>query len=140
MSVLSGTAMWAHVQAPNQFGKYSIDVVISEDDYEELSGAGVSGLKETEDGYIAQIRTNATMKDGSPAKKPPVVDAEGMPINELVGNGSKVKVKYNIGDWKFGKKKGKSMYLNAVKVIDLVRYESGDDGWGDDDSNPEDMF
>lgn len=138
MSVITGTAMWAHVQAPNQFGKYSIDVIIPEDEYQELLGEGVSGLKETDDGFVVQIRTNATMKDGSPAKKPVVVDKEGIPITDLVGNGSKVKVKFNVAEWKFGSKKGKSAYLNAVKVLELVPYETDDD-WGDD-SDPEDMF
>ncbi len=48
-----------------------------------------------------------------------------LPPEVLIGNGSRVKVKWNPYDWTFKKKSGTSAGLRAVMVIDLVEYEMG---------------
>ena len=64
--------------------------------------------------------------NGMVRKAPMLVDANKVPMDELVGNGSKVKVQYN--EWEVSNKYGnfKGLDLQAMQVIDLVQYKSGD--------------
>lgn len=135
MSTITGVVNWAHVQAPNQFGKYSVDVEISAEQAEKYKAGGISGVKEKDGQNIIQIRTNATMKDGSPARKPSVTDVDGNEISDLVGNGSKAKVSFTVAPWKFGSRSGKSAFLNGLTVIDLVPYGDDGDEWSDNEGD-----
>ena len=57
---------------------------------------------------------------------PKLLDGNKNPIDELVGNGSKVRVQYN--EWETSNKYGdfKGLDFQAMQVIDLVQYKSGD--------------
>lgn len=65
-------------------------------------------------------------KDGE--KNPPfkIIDEDNQPWGEdrLIGNGTTVDLKLNIIDWGAGKKK--SIWCNAIRVKDLVSYETDD--------------
>ena len=53
-------------------------------------------------------------------------DKDKVPMDEVVGNGSEVKVQY--AEWETTNKYGdfKGLDLQAMQVIDLVQYRSGD--------------
>ena len=57
---------------------------------------------------------------------PKLVDANKNPIDVLVGNGSRVKVQFN--EWEVENKFGtfKGLDFQAMQVLDLVNYKSGD--------------
>jgi hypothetical protein len=64
-------------------------------------------------------------KDGSKADPLRIVDSNNEPWNgALIGNGSKVDVKFVVKDYGVGKKKG--VYIRAVRVLDLVPYVAQD--------------
>ncbi len=81
-----------------------------------------------------RFRKNERTKKGNPLQPPAVYDSRKnpWPSDTLIGNGSKVKVAYSCWGWedKFGKK-GVSLSLEAVQVLDLVAYEQ---------RNPADAF
>lgn len=55
-----------------------------------------------------------------------VVDLYGQDIDAgQIGNGTKANIQYSIRDWEFQGRKGRSMELLAVQIIDLVEYEGG---------------
>ena len=64
--------------------------------------------------------------NGMVRQAPKLLDANKNPIDELVGNGSKVRVQYN--EWETSNKYGdfKGLDFQAMQVIDLVQYKSGD--------------
>ncbi len=66
---------------------------------------------------------NAEGKKNDPFR---IYNGDDTPWDEtkLIGNGSKVDVKLDIRDWGRGKKK--SIYTTAIRVTDLVPYESNE--------------
>ena len=79
-----------------------------------------------------RFKKNETTRKGQVLQAPTVYDSRKnlWPANGgLIGNGSKVKVAFSAWGWedKFGKK-GVSLSLEAIQVIDLVEYERKDPG------------
>ena len=72
------------------------------------------------------LKKSELTKDGKPNSPIRVYDQDDEPWedNTLIGNGSTVDVKINIKDYGPGKKKG--IYPEAVRVQELVRYESNE--------------
>lgn len=113
----SGECRWAKVYKPDEkYGKYSIDVKV--DDLPKFKSLGVKASDR--DGWVTFRRDpeGKAWKDGKQiiAGKPLVVDAEGKPFDEIIGNGSEVTVKVETYtyDNKFGK--GVAMRLESVRV------------------------
>lgn len=149
-----GEAKWAHIHTPKPpfegkgNPKYQIDVVFSGDDEEWKAwatdlAAKVKALpqqvnkktgevyskqqpikRELDDNDIATGRFYVTFKT-SDKFKPGIFDKSGhiIPPEILIGNGSLVQVAYteNVYD-AFGG--GINLYLNAVKVVELVEYQN----------------
>lgn len=59
--------------------------------------------------------------------RPKVADAHGHYYDEedvpMVGNGSKIRIAYNMKPWEFGGKNGVKLYLQGVQILDLIPYE-----------------
>ncbi|MAZ04227.1 MAG: hypothetical protein CMN56_13930 [Sneathiella sp.] len=136
MSVISGKAYWASVVAPNTTfdsdGVWSIDVCNL--DKKTLASVKKEGLtvknKGDERGDFVTIKRKVrNQKTGELNRAPTLVDAQKrIMMNTAVGNGSLVNVKYNSYDWEFGGRKGVGANLQAIQVVELVPYSSGDDG------------
>lgn len=63
---------------------------------------------------------------GDPMGAPVVVDAKKnlWPSEQLIGNGSKIKVAYSTYGWNGPSGKGMSLELHSVQVLDLVSYKN----------------
>ena len=103
MALVEGKAYWASVTTPNTTFDpiYSVDLVVDEEiaSQFEASGHRVKDL---------------TVKDQS-----------GI-IDDIIGNGSTVKVQYNEYDWTWQGKAGKGLDFKAMQVLDLVQVTSAD--------------
>lgn len=87
---------------------------------DRLKDKGEEGRKP----YI-NLRKPEKNKDGETNEPIRIYDAENEPWDgRLIGNGSTVVAKLSIVDW--GKGKKKSIYTNAVRVEDLISYESNE--------------
>lgn len=125
---LSGKAYWAKVfehNLDNYDGTLSAQIEI-ELDKEQRDALKESGSRVTpklqDDGTI---RVRFKRKFDNPlfpnlGGLPNVLDAEGKPLNELIGNGSDVTVKVTVYDTK----KGKGTRLESVRVDNLVEYNA----------------
>ena len=144
MMYATGKSMWANVSVPNtrfEPHKYMITLLTDEATARELEDAGLSQTKDRAgnlkyDEPAFSFSKTATRKKKNPngdleeiANTPPkLIDADGNPLDCLVGNGSDVTVKirpYSISHGTFAE-------LVAVKVNELVEY-------GDIDSDNEEF-
>lgn len=116
-----GTASWCFLRKTDKFGHYSLNFYPKDDETRKaLKSAGLrNGIKEDKDGkFYYKLRRKADKG------MPRLINADGTEYKGLVGNGSKVLVLMEIYDYdneEFGA--GKGGRIEAVKVLDLVKYE-----------------
>jgi hypothetical protein len=129
MAVVSGTAYWACVAHPNttfdEDGVWTIDVGLLDAPNKKLvKNLGLS-LKDKGDdrGEFVTVKRKVRRKGGGVNRPPSLVDSELKPMfNTLIGNGSKVNVRFETYDWEFGGKSGTGADLVGVQVVDLVSF------------------
>lgn len=136
-----GKCAWAKVQpgqevAPFKITKYNKDdrhyeilVECSKDKFNKLLKAGIDDrtkLKTSEelkvDGDSTYIKLRATkVRDDMVFEDPKVVNEDGLPIANQIGNGSDIEAIAQLAETKDG---GKVLRLKEIKVINLVDYEA----------------
>jgi len=125
--VYEGTAYWASVTTPNtRFEpKYTIDLVVDEDIAEQLRTDGIT-IKDKDEGPTVTIKRNVNGPNGMVRKTPRLMDRNKNELDCLVGNGSKVRVQAK--EWEINRngQAFKGLELQAVQVLDLIEYRSGD--------------
>lgn len=137
--VIRGKLHWAKVLGEPRMNTYteerewSVDVTPNKDGLAEIGRLGLKDkLREpkendsrTEDFISFRQREFRTDKSGEKVKNKPIriVDIEGneWPQSTLLGNGTVADVKFNLRD--NGKGRPKGIYIQAIRVLDLVPYE-----------------
>jgi len=155
---VKGEAKWAKVLDIDDYGNYSISLYGDQvlELKEELESMQKSAAKEVEelDKKYELADLFKTDNDGVqflgfklPEKKfdgtdnkIDVYDGSGKKVDDwdqLVGNGSTVKLKYRIAPYYMGstKKVGISFKFYAIQVINLVAYTAGNSGFSDETSD-----
>jgi hypothetical protein len=122
--VVEGIANWASITQPNtKFEpKYCIDVVLEDGKAEELKELGFT-IKYKEDGPTITLTRKVNGPKGMIREAPTLVDAQKVPLDCLVGNGSKVKVQGRAWEMNRNGQDFKGLELQAVQVLDLVDYK-----------------
>ena len=125
--VLEGIANWASITIPNtRFEpKYCIDIVLEDDVAQELKDQGYT-IKDKEGGPTVTLSRKVNGPNGMIREAPTLMDAQKNPLDCLVGNGSKVKVQARAWEMNRNGQDFKGFELQAVQVLDLVHYSSGD--------------
>lgn len=145
---LRGTAHYAKLLGdprPNFTGdnrEWTVELELTPAGVEQLVDLKLSDrIKRKEDflnnaPYIT-LRQRETRRDGKTNSAPRVVDIKGNPWDEniLIGNGSKVDVRLNIVPPAKGKPKA-GIYLNSVRILDLVPYVKAEEFPEIDESDP----
>ena len=146
MAVLEGKAYWASVTTPNTTYEpvYTVDLVVSDDVANDFEARGfrVKDLSikdenggETSVGRALTIKRKVNGPNGMVRNAPKLFDKNKQPMDDVVGNGSTVKVQYN--EWETDNKYGqfKGLDFQAMQVIDLVALKTQDgpelDPYGD---------
>tara|TARA_R110002020_G_scaffold133304_4_gene297467 strand:- start:2166 stop:2597 length:432 start_codon:yes stop_codon:yes gene_type:complete len=126
--VYEGTAMWASITTPNtRFEpKYSIDLVVDNDMAQALKSEGYKVKFDKEEGPTITMKRNVNGPNGMIRKAPKLVDRDKNELDCLVGNGSKVRVQARPWEMVRNGQEFKGLELQAVQVLDLVQYSSGD--------------
>lgn len=131
---LEGKVKWAKVLKPSpKFDsedlEYTLDVEVSDATLEELYTTHQMSRRslakedpDTGEKYVT-FRRPAKSKAGNELGGPLVVGKNLEPLTDMIGNGSKCKVKLDLIPYsnKFGS--GNSVRLNAVQVLEHVHYE-----------------
>lgn len=128
---LSGKAKWAKVYKPDEkYRNWTINVYLNPDSVKAYQASGMSmAYKEDDDGkFITFRRPEAKLIKNEMVKfaPPKVVNKDGEPISDNIGNGSDVTVKVLVYDTV----KGPGHRLEAVRVDKLVEYAKRDAGAG----------
>lgn len=131
--VIRGKASYAKILGEprpnyNKDGKeWTIDLLLTDAGVKQIEDLGIKdrikSKPEYNDGNPYFIfRQKELRADGTPNQIPVVVAADGSPWdqNTLIGNGSTVDVKFQFVDYGTGKFPG--VYLQAVRILDLVEY------------------
>ena len=135
MMYATGKAMWANVSSPNtRFSphKYMITLLTDEDTAMELEGAGLTQSRDRAGNpkydqpafsfsktATRKVKNNKTNELEEVTNSPPkLIDADGNPLDCLVGNGSDVTVKIR----PYNSPYGTFAELIAVKVNELIEY------------------
>ena len=146
MAVIEGKAYWASVTTPNTTFEpvYTVDLVVDDEVANDFEARGfrIKDLSITDEqgastnvGRALTIKRKVNGPNGMVRQAPKLFDREKNLMDEVVGNGSTVKVQYN--EWetenKFGTFKG--LDFQAMQVLDLVPLKSQDgaelDPYGD---------
>lgn len=114
----TGECKWAKVYKPDdKYQKYSIDVLLDMKQYEEFQKFKFKTPGKLDNGKF-WVTMRRKVEDGAPT----VLDKDGNPFTETIGNGSVVTVKidtYNY-DNKFGK--GTGFKIDSVRVDEHKQY------------------
>tara|TARA_B100001564_G_scaffold359807_1_gene383115 strand:+ start:2599 stop:3036 length:438 start_codon:yes stop_codon:yes gene_type:complete len=132
MAVVSGKAYWASVTSPNTTFEpvYTVDLVVDDKTADDFQARGYKvkelSINEEPVGRAITIKRKVNGADGRTRQAPKLFDKDKVPMDEVVGNGSEVKVQY--AEWETTNKYGdfKGLDLQAMQVLDLVSYRSGD--------------
>lgn len=132
MAVVSGKAYWASVTSPNTTFEpvYTVDLVIDDKTADDFQARGYKvkelSINEEPVGRAITIKRKMNGADGRTRQAPKLFDKDKVPMDEVVGNGSEVKVQY--AEWETSNKYGdfKGLDFQAMQVLDLVSYRSGD--------------
>tara|TARA_R100000781_G_C4073296_1_gene125221 strand:+ start:89 stop:502 length:414 start_codon:yes stop_codon:yes gene_type:complete len=125
--IVDGIAYWASIKTPNTTFEpmYTINLVVDQATADDFAGRGHT-VKQMDEGPCLVIKRKVEGPNGIVRNSPRLIDANKQDINLAVGNGSKVRVQCNEYEWDWKGKTGKSLDLQAVQVLDLVEYKSGD--------------
>ena len=132
MAIQEGRAYWASVTTPNTRFEpvYTVDLVVEDSVADDFLSRGfrVKDLMINDEkvGRAITVKRKVNGPNGLVRNPPKLVDVNKNPMDDLVGNGSRVKVQYN--EWEVENKFGtfKGLDFQAMQVLDLVSYKSGD--------------
>jgi hypothetical protein len=129
MAVLEGKAYWASVTTPNTTFEpvYTVDLVVENDvaNSFEARGFKIKDLSvkdenggQTSVGRALTIKRKVNGPNGMVRNAPKLFDKEKNAMDDVVGNGSHVKVQYN--EWETDNKYGqfKGLDFQAMQVIE----------------------
>ena len=130
MALVEGNAYWASVTTPNTKFEpvYTVNLVVDDKTAKDFAAKGHK-IKQLDEGPSIVIKRKVTDKSCKARPAPKLVDSDKQPFNEMVGNGSRVKVQYH--EWETSNQFGdfKGLDFQAMQVIELVPYgERSDDG------------
>lgn len=132
MAIQEGIAYWASVTSPNTRFEpvYTVDLVIDDATADTFQARGhrVKELVINDEvvGRAITIKRKVNGPNGIVRKAPKLFDKNKEPLDEIVGNGSKVRVQFN--EWETSNNFGdfKGLDFQAMQVLDLVSIKTGD--------------
>ena len=132
MAILEGDAYWVSATSPNTTFEpvYTVDLVVEDSIADDFTARGfkVKDLTISDEpvGRAITIKRKVNGPNGIVRKAPKLFDKNKVPLDELVGNGSRVKVQYN--EWETTNKYGdfKGLDFQAMQVLELISYKTGD--------------
>lgn len=126
---LTGIIKWCkHVRPDSTYNKWSVVMYIVGEELEKArmwqAKQGIkNNLKMDDDGWYITLsrKTTITVKGRDVGLEPPkVIDKDGIPITEMVGNGSAGTAKCVL--WSTKNYPGKNLRWEALKIDNLVKF------------------
>ena len=133
MAQVEGTAYWASLTRPNEKFEpmWRIDLTVDDNTATDLAKEGITLGETVIDGNtiknVIKFKRKVSKANGDKNQPPSIVDGQKLPLDKIVGNGSKVVVMYKSYDWNYKGKTGVGLDLQAVQVKNLVEYTPKED-------------
>jgi|TARA_R110002050_G_scaffold9934_2_gene34718 hypothetical protein len=133
MAQVEGTAYWASLTRPNEKFEpmWRIDLAVDDNTATDLAKEGITLGETVIDGNtiknVIKFKRKVSKANGDKNQPPSIVDGQKLPLDKIVGNGSKVVVMYKSYDWNYKGKTGVGLDLQAVQVKNLVEYTPKED-------------
>jgi len=132
MAILEGDAYWVSATNPNTTFEpvWTVDLVVEDTVADDLLARGFKvkdlTIGDESVGRAITIKRKVNGPNGMIRKAPKLFDSSKVPMDELIGNGSRVKVQYN--EWETTNKYGafKGLDFQAMQVLNLISYKAGD--------------
>ena len=123
MAVLEGTAYWAFVKTPNTKFEpaYSVNLIVDNETASDFEDRGFA-VKQMDEGPAIVIKRKVNGPNGMIRKAPELIGRNLEPLDVNVGNGSKVKVKYNEWESTWNGRQYKGLDFVKMQVVDLIEY------------------
>lgn len=129
---VSGKCKWAHVQTPDKFGSFSIILYPNDEsltvikEMVENPPKILNSLKKDDDGYNIKFScpTSKLIAGKLMSFRVDLLDADGKPYHEAIGNGSDVTLRLEVYTYRKGE--GRAARLKAVRVDNLVPFTRED--------------
>ena len=125
--IVEGTAYWASIKTPNTTFEpvYTVNLVVDQATADDFASRGHT-VKQMDEGPALIVKRKVNGPNGMVRNAPKLFDKNKEPMDEIVGNGSTVKVQYN--EWETSNKFGtfKGLDFQAMQVLDLVEYDAPD--------------
>ena len=127
MAVVQGRAYWSFVTTPNTkyTPAYSVNLVVDDEVADSFRNRGFT-VKDMDEGPALIIKRKVDGPRGMIREAPKLYDKSKREINVTVGNGSLVKVQYKEWETQWNGQDFRGLDFQAMQVIDLVQYKSGD--------------
>lgn len=128
MAVLEGTAYWAFVKTPNTKFEpaYSVNLIVDNETASDFEDRGFA-VKQMDEGPAIVIKRKVNGPNGMIRKAPELIGRNLEPLDVNVGNGSKVKVKYNEWESTWNGRQYKGLDFVKMQVVDLIEYNPDKD-------------
>tara|TARA_Y100000401_G_scaffold103029_1_gene93720 strand:- start:416 stop:844 length:429 start_codon:yes stop_codon:yes gene_type:complete len=128
MAVLEGTAYWAFVKTPNTKFEpaYSVNLIVDNETASDFEDRGFA-VKQMDEGPAIVIKRKVNGPNGMIRKAPELIGRNLEPLDVNVGNGSKVKVKYNEWESTWNGRQYKGLDFVKMQVVDLIEYNPDND-------------
>ena len=128
MAVLEGTAYWAFVKTPNTKFEpaYSVNLIVDNETASDFEDRGFA-VKQMDEGPAIVIKRKVNGPNGMIRKAPELIVRNLEPLDVNVGNGSKVKVKYNEWESTWNGRQYKGLDFVKMQVVDLIEYNPDND-------------
>ena len=128
MAVLEGTAYWAFVKTPNTKFEpaYSVNLIVDNETASDFEDRGFA-VKQMDEGPAIVIKRKVNGPNGMIRKAPELIGRTLEPLDVNVGNGSKVKVKYNEWESTWNGRQYKGLDFVKMQVVDLIEYNPDND-------------
>ena len=128
MTTVRGLITWAFLTKPDQYGKFSFNLLINEEEKDKLTKAIPSVkppyAKDANTGlWQLKLGRKSVAMDGKKMQPIRLVDSQKTPINTILGNGSEVNVSLSEYNYTHQGKQGWKFNVNTVQLIKLVPYE-----------------
>ena len=128
MAVLEGTAYWAFVKTPNTKFEpaYSVNLIVDNETASDFEDRGFV-VKQMDEGPAIVIKRKVNGPNGMIRKAPELIGRNLEPLDVNVGNGSKVKVKYNEWESTWNGRQYKGLDFVKMQVVDLIEFNPDND-------------
>ena len=109
--------------------KWSVNIYATDEDRKALEARGVEFREDSDGAAFVVAKRKIKTKSGADQTPPRVVGPKKEPFTDPIGNGSVCNISTLVFPYTFQKKKGVTVFLDAIQVVNHVPYTPKEDSF-----------